>query len=113
MLGIPAAKCVYSITDTSIYNQSALKINYKVKTIGLYNSKAKNIISLSKILISKYKCKTPKDFSKLILLPGVGQKTASVYQNVILNYVHSNQSFALVVVNGNHHFLKYCAKTLM
>ena len=56
-----------------------------IKTIGLYNAKAKNIIRLSKILLSKYNNKTPKDFKSLISLPGVGNKTASVYQNSILN----------------------------
>ena len=56
-----------------------------IKTIGLYNAKAKNIIKLSKILLSKYNNKIPKDFESLISLPGVGNKTASVYQNSILN----------------------------
>ena len=56
-----------------------------IKTIGLYNAKAKNIIRLSKIILSKYNNKIPKDFESLISLPGVGNKTASVYQNSILN----------------------------
>jgi endonuclease-3 len=55
-----------------------------IKTIGLYNSKAKNIILLSIKLIKKYNNKIPKEFDKLISLPGVGNKTASVYQNAIL-----------------------------
>ena len=56
-----------------------------IKTIGLYNDKAKNIILLSRILINDYNCKIPKDFNNLIKLPGVGNKTASVFQNAILN----------------------------
>ena len=56
-----------------------------IKTIGLYNSKARNIINLSKILIEKYNGKIPSDFKLLTSLPGVGNKTASVYQNEILN----------------------------
>tara|TARA_Y100000590_G_C15688513_1_gene1002542 strand:- start:958 stop:1587 length:630 start_codon:yes stop_codon:yes gene_type:complete len=55
-----------------------------IKTIGLYNTKAKNIIKLSKILVKKYNCIIPKKFSELTMLPGVGNKTASVYQNTIL-----------------------------
>ena len=55
-----------------------------IKTIGLYNSKAKNIILLSIKLIKKYNSKIPKEFDKLISLPGVGNKTASVYQKAIL-----------------------------
>ena len=56
-----------------------------IKTIGLYNAKAKSIIKLSRILLNKYNNKIPKDFESLISLPGVGNKTASVYQNSILN----------------------------
>ena len=56
-----------------------------IKTIGLYNSKAKNIINLSKILINDFKNKIPTEFKDLTSLPGVGNKTASVYQNEILN----------------------------
>ena len=61
------------------------KLKLYIKTIGLYNSKAKNIIKLSKILIDKYNNRIPKNFDSLIALPGVGNKTASVYQNEILN----------------------------
>ena len=61
------------------------KLKHHIKTIGLYNSKAKNIINLSKILIEKYNSKIPSEFKLLIALPGVGNKTASVYQNEILN----------------------------
>ena len=61
------------------------KLKLHIKTIGLYNSKAKNIINLSKILIEKYNNKIPENFQSLTSLPGVGNKTASVYQNEILN----------------------------
>ena len=61
------------------------KLKGYIKTIGLYNSKAKNVINLSKILVKDYKGKVPKDFEELTSLPGVGNKTASVYQNEILN----------------------------
>jgi len=61
------------------------KLKGYIKTIGLYNSKAKNVINLSKILINDYKSKVPTKFKDLISLPGVGNKTASVYQNEILD----------------------------
>ncbi len=61
------------------------KLKSYIKTIGLYNSKAKNIINLSKILIKDYNNKIPGEFDLLTSLPGVGNKTASVYQNEILN----------------------------
>ena len=49
-----------------------------VKSIGLFNSKAKNVIALSKILVEKHNSKVPKTFEELEELPGVGHKTASV-----------------------------------
>ena len=61
------------------------KLKRYIKTIGLYNSKAKNVINLSKILIKDHKSKIPSDFNDLTNLPGVGNKTASVYQNEILD----------------------------
>ena len=61
------------------------KLKEYIKTIGLYNSKAKNVINLSKILIKDHKSKIPSDFNDLTNLPGVGNKTASVYQNEILD----------------------------
>ena len=61
------------------------KLKSYIKSIGLYNSKAKNVINLSKILIEDYQSKIPSKFNDLISLPGVGNKTASVYQNEILD----------------------------
>tara|TARA_B100001123_G_C14697031_1_gene783690 strand:- start:3 stop:629 length:627 start_codon:yes stop_codon:yes gene_type:complete len=61
------------------------KLKQYIKKIGLYNSKARNIINLSKILVEKHNGKIPNDFRLLISLPGVGNKTASVYQNEILS----------------------------
>jgi endonuclease-3 len=52
-----------------------------IKTIGLFNSKAKNIIKLCEILINKYGGKVPDNFEDLYNLPGVGSKTANVFLN--------------------------------
>jgi len=60
------------------------KLKKYIKTIGLYNAKAKNIISLSNKLIDNFNSNIPEKFEDLISLPGVGNKTASVYQNAIL-----------------------------
>lgn len=60
------------------------KLKKYIKTIGLYNSKAKNIIALSKKLVEDFNSTIPSKFDDLISLPGVGNKTASVYQNSIL-----------------------------
>jgi endonuclease-3 len=52
-----------------------------VKTIGLYKTKAKRIIELSRILIEKYHSKVPDNFEDLCSLPGVGSKSARVFLN--------------------------------
>ncbi|PCJ29206.1 MAG: endonuclease III [Rickettsiales bacterium] len=49
-----------------------------IKTIGLYNSKAKNVIALCRILIDNYNSEIPSEFDQLIKLPGIGRKTANV-----------------------------------
>ena len=49
-----------------------------IKTIGLYNNKAKNIIALSKLLIEEYNSIVPADLQSLMSLPGVGRKSANV-----------------------------------
>ncbi|MFM2129048.1 MAG: endonuclease [Pseudomonadota bacterium] len=53
-----------------------------VKTIGLYNTKARNIIALSELLIARHGGKVPRDREALEALPGVGRKTANVVLNI-------------------------------
>jgi endonuclease-3 len=52
-----------------------------IKTIGLYNSKAKNVVKLSRILVAEYGGEVPRARAALEALPGVGRKTASVVLN--------------------------------
>jgi endonuclease-3 len=61
------------------------KIRKMIKSIGLFNMKAKNLYSLSKILVEKYQSKVPNNFEDLINLPGVGRKTANVVLNAAFN----------------------------
>ena len=61
------------------------KIRSLIKSIGLFNNKAKNLYYLSKILLEKYQSKIPNKFEELILLPGVGRKTANVVLNAAFN----------------------------
>ncbi len=79
-------KELFKITKTpqQMLKLGEFRLKKYIKTIGLYNSKAKNIILLSKKLLQKYNGKIPTTFENLISLPGVGNKTASVYQNTIL-----------------------------
>lgn len=53
-----------------------------IKTIGLYNTKAKNVIALSQILIEQHDSQVPNDQAALEALPGVGRKTANVVRNI-------------------------------
>ena len=53
-----------------------------IKTIGLYNSKAKNVIALSQMLIAEHGGEVPRDRDALEKLPGVGRKTANVVLNI-------------------------------
>lgn len=54
-----------------------------IKTIGLFNAKAKNVIALSQILVEKHGGEVPRDRDALQELPGVGRKTANVVLNVL------------------------------
>lgn len=56
-----------------------------IKSIGLYKNKAKNIIKLSEMLVNQFNSQIPDNLEDLILLPGVGRKTANVVLNVIFN----------------------------
>lgn len=62
-----------------------------IKTIGLFNAKAKNVIGLSERLIAEYNSTIPCDREALMSLPGVGRKTA----NVILNCAFGQPTMAV------------------
>ena len=81
-----ATKELYKIikTPNDIIKLGEKKLKKYIKTIGLYNSKAKNILALSYKLVNNFDSKIPSSFIDLTSLPGVGNKTASVYQNAIL-----------------------------
>lgn len=67
------------------------KLKDYIKSIGLYNTKAKNILKASQILIEKHHSQVPQDRAALEALPGVGRKTA----NVILNTVFGEPTIAV------------------
>lgn len=62
-----------------------------IKTIGLFNSKAKNVIALSQILVDRHGGEVPADRDALVELPGVGRKTA----NVVMNCAFGAETFAV------------------
>jgi endonuclease-3 len=72
-------------TPEHFVNLGIIKIKKLIRSIGLFNNKAKNLYYLSKILLEKYKSKIPNRFEELIILPGVGRKTANVVLNAAFN----------------------------
>ena len=62
------------------------KLKDFIKTIGLYNAKAKNVIALSKMLVALHDSKVPEDRETLETLPGVGRKTANVVLNIAFGH---------------------------
>ena len=82
-----ATEELFKIADTP-QKMAALgldKLKHYIKTIGLYNNKAKNIIALSKELTEKYQGEVPHNREALENLAGVGRKTAKVVLNVWFN----------------------------
>jgi endonuclease III len=67
------------------------KLREQIKTIGLFNTKAKNVIALSQALIERFGGEVPNDREALMSLPGVGRKTA----NVVLNCAFEAETFAV------------------
>ena len=62
-----------------------------IKTIGLFNTKAKNVIALSRMLVEEHGGEIPEDRDALQKLPGVGRKTA----NVVMNTAFGHETFAV------------------
>ena len=62
-----------------------------IKTIGLFNSKAKNVMAMAEILVREHGGEVPADRDMLTALPGVGRKTA----NVVLNCAFGAETFAV------------------
>lgn len=56
-----------------------------VHSTGFYHNKAKNIIACARMLLSEYGGEVPKELEKLVVLPGVGRKTANVVRGNIFN----------------------------
>ncbi len=88
-----ATKKLYADANTpeAIYALGLKKLKTYIKTIGLYNNKAKNIIETCRILVEKFNSEVPQDRESLESLPGVGRKTA----NVILNTAFGEPTIAV------------------
>jgi endonuclease-3 len=75
-----ATKSLFEICDTpeKMLQLGEESLRQYIKTIGLFNNKAKNVIALSKMLVEKYHSQVPSNLQDLMELPGVGRKSANV-----------------------------------
>ena len=78
------------------------RLKEQIKTIGLFNTKAKNVIALSQALIDDHDGQVPTDRDALEKLPGVGRKTA----NVVMNTAFGAETFAV-----DTHIFRVCNRT--
>jgi len=78
------------------------KLREAIKTIGLFRTKAKNVIALSRALIEQHDSNVPRDREALQELPGVGRKTA----NVVLNVAFGEPTLAV-----DTHIFRVCNRT--
>ncbi|AMA64644.1 Endonuclease III [Candidatus Arsenophonus lipoptenae] len=95
---------LYQVANTAekMLNLGLDKIKNHIKTIGLSNTKAKNIIKICQILIDKYNGKVPENREFLESLPGIGRKTA----NVVLNI-----AFGWPTIAVDTHVFRVCNRT--
>jgi endonuclease-3 len=79
-----ATKQLFETVDTpeKMLALGEARLKQHIKTIGLYNTKAKNVIALSRLLLERHGGEVPKDRDALQALPGVGRKTANVVLNI-------------------------------
>ncbi|NIX76011.1 endonuclease III [Microvirga terricola] len=63
-------------------------VREKIKTLNYFNTKAKNVIAMSKRLVEEFGGAVPRTMEELTSLPGVGQKTASVVMNIAFHIPH-------------------------
>ncbi len=88
-----ATKKLYAVANTpqALLDLGEEGVRQYIKTIGLFNSKAKNTIKTCQILVDQYGGEVPEDRKALEALPGVGRKTA----NVILNTAFGHPTIAV------------------
>ena len=73
-------------TPTAIYKLGVKGLKQYIRTIGLFNTKAENVIKTCKILMDEYDSDVPQQQEQLEALPGVGRKTANVVRNTAFGH---------------------------
>ena len=86
-----ATRTFFPATPEKILQLGVSGVENRVKSIGLFRTKAKNVVALSKILLEKHGGEVPANREALEALPGVGRKTA----NVVLNTAFGQETMAV------------------
>ena len=88
-----ATPALFAVANSpkAMLNLTEEQLKNYIKTIGLYNSKAKNILKTCQILVERYHGEVPSTREELETLPGVGRKTA----NVVLNTAFDQLTMAV------------------
>ena len=88
-----ATRALFAVADTpeKMLALGEEKVRDYIKTIGLYRNKAKNVIALSHMLVEKFGGEVPRTREELVMLPGVGRKTA----NVVLSMAFGQATLAV------------------
>jgi len=83
-----ATRALFAIADTpaKMLALGEERVSDYIKTIGLYRTKAKNVIGLSRMLVEQHGGEVPDDRAALEALPGVGRKTANVVLNIAFGH---------------------------
>ncbi|MGK0298131.1 MAG: endonuclease-3 [Gammaproteobacteria bacterium] len=83
-----ATEKLYMLANTpeTIFNLGIKRLKGYIKTIGLYNTKAENIMKTCRILVDQYGSEVPSNREALESLPGVGRKTANVILNTAFGF---------------------------
>jgi endonuclease III len=90
------------VTPRQMFAFGEERLREAIKTIGLFNTKAKNVIALSQAVIDRHGGEVPRTREELEELPGVGRKTA----NVVLNTAFGEETFAV-----DTHVFRVCNRT--
>ena len=99
-----ASKPLFKVANTpeGLLELGEAELKKYIRTIGLYNTKAKNILRTCRILLDEYGGEVPADRKALEALPGVGRKTA----NIVLNI-----AFGVPTIAVDTHVFRVCNRT--
>ena len=86
-------------TPSSILELGVEGVKEYIKTIGLFNSKAENVIKTCKILLEKHDGEVPENREALEALPGVGRKTANVVLNTAFGWLKDDEGNYFIAVD--------------